>query len=191
HLAAFEQGFHFTQEDRGIVSAAIIHRLADIASPEQCVVAKVCRHFGYAVGCRTHGEQVHDLCVLYEGGASDQSFDQGFGLGAAGVDIYSHARLHARYRLLRRNQLAAVLIDPRHRQASSSKPKQFPTSLSSRRWHARAPARRSKWQDERTCPAFPAVPSRQKFLPGAPVQRVFASSPKGSRGPGKSSIRLG
>src|ERR1035438_7152298 len=57
----------------------------------------------------------------------------------------------------------------------SSKPKPFPISRSSRRWHARAPARRSKWQDERTCPAFPTVPSRRKSLPDAPVQRVFAS----------------
>src|ERR1035441_9994395 len=51
----------------------------------------------------------------------------------------------------------------------SSKPKPFPISRSSRRWHARAPARRSKWQDERTCPAFPTVPSRRKSLPDAPV----------------------
>jgi hypothetical protein len=49
HVAAFEKGFHLAQKDGRVIGAAIIDRLADIASHEQCVVAEMRRHFRRAV----------------------------------------------------------------------------------------------------------------------------------------------
>ena len=67
HLAALEQRLDLTQEDRGIVGAAVVDGFADVAADEQGVVTEVAGHLGRAIRRRSQSQQVHDFDVVQRG----------------------------------------------------------------------------------------------------------------------------
>src|SRR5271166_7078964 len=125
HLAALDEGLDLAQEDRRVVGAASVHRLAYVASDEQGVMAETLRHFGSAIRRRSQREQVNDLHISYVRGALHQGFHQRLGLGAPGVDVHPHARLHTANRLARGHQLASIRINPGHDWALVSRSYRF------------------------------------------------------------------
>src|SRR5581483_11682227 len=87
HLARLEQALDFAEEDGGVVSAAIIHGFADVATDKDRVVAKVPSHFRLDVAGVVQRHHVHDFYVMHFGAALDQRIHQDLWGRAAGMDV--------------------------------------------------------------------------------------------------------
>ena len=115
HGPALKQSLDFAQVNRGVVGAAVVDGVAHVGADKDGVVPEVPRHFRGDVGRAAHGHHVHDFHVVYFRAAAHERLDQRLWLGAAGLDVNSHPRLHAPERVIGSFEPLLVFHFPRHR----------------------------------------------------------------------------
>ena len=83
-VAVLEEAFDLMKEDRSVIGAAVVHRLAHVAADKKCVVAEMAFHLGRHISARSERQHMDDFDVFYMGAALHQRFDQRFGFRTAG-----------------------------------------------------------------------------------------------------------
>jgi hypothetical protein len=107
-----KQLLDFAEEDRRIIRAPLLHRLAHIAADEQRVVPEVAFVFRKNVVGDPHGRHVEHLHILQFGAAARQRLHQFHRLRAAGVYVNPLSAAQLRQRHIRGHDPRSVI--PRH-----------------------------------------------------------------------------
>ena len=106
-----EQPRNLREEDRCVVSAPFVDRLADVRTDEIGVVPEPVAQPRLGVGRDPESENVDDLGVA-EVAALGQCLDQGLRFSGPRADEHSVAGLDSRHRALRAHDLRCVALSP-------------------------------------------------------------------------------
>ena len=85
HDAALEEERDLREEDRDVLRAAFVDRLAGVLADEQGLVMEVADHLRREVGVRSLGVHMDDLHVLEFGRALHERLEEDFGRGSGAL----------------------------------------------------------------------------------------------------------